>query len=67
MTQSEEIMLQVGIKGKEGVVHGLTGFGRCKAPKMYWTEANNCTRKSLEKIKMEESQETPRPAGLAPF
>jgi len=30
---------------------------------MYWTEANNCTRKPLEKIEVEESQETPRLAG----
>ena len=30
---------------------------------MYWTEANNCTRKQLEKIEVERSQESPRPAG----
>ena len=65
MTQSEEIRLQVDIKGKKK--EWFTGFGWCKAPKMYWTEANNCTRKPLEKIEVEESQETPRPAGLASF
>jgi len=29
---------------------------------MYWTEANNCTRKPPEKIEVERSQESPRPA-----
>jgi len=30
---------------------------------MYWTEANNCTRKPPEKIEVEKSQKHPRQAG----
>ena len=48
-------MLQVDIKGKEGVVHRI------------WTVQSMKdvldTRKPPEKIEVEESQETPRPAG----
>ena len=64
MTQSGEIMLQVTSKAKK---EWFTGFRRCKACKMYWTEANNCTRKPPEKIEVERSQKCPRPAGLAPI
>ena len=57
-------MLQVDIKGKEGVVHMI---GWCKAYKMYWTEPNNCTTKPPEKIEVEKREKHPRPAGLAPI
>jgi hypothetical protein len=30
---------------------------------MYWTEANNCTRKPPEKIEVEKREKHPRPAG----
>src|SRR6185503_6974933 len=45
----------------------FTGFGWCKACKMYWTEANNCTRKPPEKIEVEKREKQPSPAGLAPI
>ena len=53
--------MQVDIKGKKK--EWFTGFGRCKACKMYWTEANNCTRKPPEKNEVKEGQKCPRPAG----
>ena len=64
MTQSEEIMLQVDIKGKEEVAHRIW---MVQSMKDVLAEANNCTSKPPEKIEVEESQKCPRPAGLAPF
>ena len=64
MTQSEEVILQMDNKDKEGVVHG---FWMVQSIKDVPDRGRNCTRKSPEKDEVEEGQNYPRPAGLASF